>query len=93
MTSCADLRYSEGVIPCAALKARRRPVVSGSEALLGSGGLVLDDFAGDGWARVQSEQWRVRSAVPLKRGQPVRVTGREGLVLTVVPTDTNEKGA
>ena len=77
----------------AALKARRRPVVSGSEALVGSGGLVLDDFAGDGWARVQSEQWRVRSAVPLKRGQPVRVTGRDGLVLTVVPADTNEKGA
>jgi len=75
----------------AALKARRRPVVSGSEALLGSGGLVLDDFASDGWARVQSEQWRVRSAVPLKRGQTVRVTGRDGLVLTVVPADTPEK--
>jgi len=77
----------------AALKARRRPVVSGSEAIVGSGGLVLDDFAGDGWARVQSEQWRVRSAAPLKRGQPVRVTGRDGLVLTVVPADTPDKGA
>ena len=77
----------------AALKARRRPVVTGSEGLVGSGGLVLDDFAGDGWARVQSEQWRVRSAVPLKRGQSVRVTGRDGLVLTVVPADSPEKGA
>jgi membrane-bound serine protease (ClpP class) len=77
----------------AALKARRRPVVTGSEGLVGSGGMVLDDFAGDGWARVQSEQWRVRSAVPLKRGQSVRVTGRDGLVLTVVPADSPEKGA
>jgi membrane-bound serine protease (ClpP class) len=77
----------------AALKARRRPVVTGSEGLVGSGGMVLDDFAGDGWARVQSEQWRIRSAVPLKRGQSVRVTGRDGLVLTVVPADSPEKGA
>jgi membrane-bound serine protease (ClpP class) len=39
---------------------------------------------------VHSEQWRVRSAVPLRQGQAVRVTARHGLVLTVVPI--NEKG-
>ncbi len=77
----------------AALKARRRPVVSGSEELTGSGGLVLEDFDGEGWARVHSEQWRVRSAAPLVRGQHVRVTGRDGLVLTVVPDDSPGKGA
>ena len=76
----------------AALKARRRPVVSGGEQLLGSSGLVLDDFHDEGWARVHSEQWRVRSAVPLKRGQAVRVTGRDGLVLTVAPADEPVKG-
>jgi membrane-bound serine protease (ClpP class) len=76
----------------AALKARRRPVVSGSEELLGSTGLVLDDLTGEGWARVHSEQWRVRSAVPLKRGQVVRVTGRDGLVLTVAPQGESTKG-
>jgi membrane-bound serine protease (ClpP class) len=77
----------------AAIKARQRPVVSGSEELAGSGGLVLEDFEGEGWARIHSEQWRVRSAAPLARGQRVRVTGRDGLVLTVVPDDSTAKGA
>ena len=76
----------------AALKARRRPVVSGSEELVGSAGLVLDDLTDEGWARVHSEQWRVKSAVPLKRGQAVRVTGRDGLILTVAPADEPAKG-
>ncbi|MFC3106963.1 nodulation protein NfeD [Undibacterium arcticum] len=72
------------------LKARRRPVVSGQEALLGSAGLMLstlqpDVADGEGWARVHSEQWRVRSTVPLQQGQPVRVIARNGLVLMVVP--------
>jgi membrane-bound serine protease (ClpP class) len=49
--------------------------------------VVLDDADTEGWARVHSEQWRVQSRVPLKRGQTVRVTGRDGLVLTVAPMD------
>ena len=76
----------------AALKARRRPVVSGSEELVGSSGLVLHDLDNEGWARVHSEQWRVRSDVPLKRGQAVRVTGRNGLVLDVTPQGESTKG-
>jgi membrane-bound serine protease (ClpP class) len=68
-----------------ALKARRRPVVSGSEELIGSVGVVQDDLEREGWARVHSEQWRVVSAVPLKAGQSVRVVDRDGLVLRVAP--------
>ena len=70
-----------------AVKARRRPVVSGSEQLIGSLGVVEDDIEREGWARVHSEQWRVVSPVPLKRGQTVRVVTREGLVLTVAPVE------
>jgi membrane-bound serine protease (ClpP class) len=78
-----------------ALRARRRPIVSGHEELIGSVGVVLDDAETEGWARIHSEQWWVRSAVPLKRGQDVRVTGRSGLVLTVAPLEraAQEEGA
>lgn len=67
-----------------ALKARRRPVVSGREELIGSAGEVLEDFEQEGWARVHSETWRVRAAMPLKAGQRVRIAAMDGLVLDVV---------
>src|SRR5256885_3259252 len=64
------------LVAAVALKARRRPIVSGHEALIGSIGVALDDIEPEGWARVHGEQWRVRSSVPVKRGQRVRVTSR-----------------
>lgn len=69
------------------LRARKRPVVSGADTMVGSTGVVIDDFDLDGWASVHGEQWRVHSNAPLSRGQPVRVTGRRGLVLDVIATD------
>ena len=68
-----------------ALRARRRPVVSGRETLIGSIGEVLEDFDGEGWARVQGETWRVKSPAPLKAGQRVSVAAMDGLVLKVEP--------
>jgi membrane-bound serine protease (ClpP class) len=67
------------------VKGRRRPVVSGREAMIGSSGEVLEDCEGEGWARVHGETWRVKSTEPLKRGQRVRVAAIEGLVLNVIP--------
>ena len=75
------------LVASVAVKARRRPIVTGSEELIGSVGIVLDDVDTEGWARVHSEQWRVQSAEPLKRGQAIRVTARNGLILTVAPLD------
>jgi membrane-bound serine protease (ClpP class) len=66
-----------------AWKTRGRPVVSGSEQLIGATGEVLDADAGELWVRVLGERWRARSAVPLAPGQRVRVTARDGLVLQV----------
>jgi len=68
-----------------AMKARRRPIVTGDDELIGSIGVALEDAEAEGWARVHSEQWRVRSPVPLKRGQSVRVVARTDLVLSVQP--------
>jgi membrane-bound serine protease (ClpP class) len=73
-----------------ALKVRRRPVVSGREALLGASGEVIEAAAGGGWARVHGERWRVRSAAPLHEGESVRVIGMKGLELDVVP-EPNER--
>ena len=73
-----------------ALKARRRPVVSGSEELIGSLGEVLEDFDGkDGWARMHGETWRIRSKQPLGQGQRVRVVHMNGLTLDVEPEEVH----
>jgi len=69
------------------LRARRRPVVSGGDTLVGSAGIVLEDCHGEGWAEVGGERWRIRGAHALARGQRVRVTGRDGLVLDVAPDE------
>jgi membrane-bound serine protease (ClpP class) len=80
-------------VAAVALMARRRPVVTGSEELIGSTGEMLDDAQADGWARVHSESWRVQTPLPLKRGQHVRVTARNDLVLTVEPVNETNKGS
>ena len=66
-------------------KSRKRPVVTGREQLIGASAEAMEDFTTEGWARVLGEQWRVRSAVPVRRGQHLRVTAMQGLVLDVVP--------
>ncbi|HUN68238.1 MAG TPA: nodulation protein NfeD [Burkholderiales bacterium] len=67
------------------LRARRRPVVTGPEQLVGAPGEALEDLQGEGWARVHGERWRVRCVVPLKRGGKLRVTAINGLILDAVP--------
>jgi len=71
-----------------AVRARKQPVVSGREEMIGAQGEVIEDLAQDGWALIHSENWKVRSTVPLKRGQKVRVTAIDGLVLEVAPERT-----
>ncbi len=68
-----------------AVQARRRLVVTGPEEILRCHGIVLASFAGAGWAQVHGEIWQVKSAVPLRAGQGVRVVHRDGLMLDVEP--------
>lgn len=75
-----------------ALKTRRRAVVIGSNELIGAVAEVVADATGEGWARVHSENWRVVSNTPLRRGQKVRVIARNGLVLEVAPIANHGKG-
>jgi membrane-bound serine protease (ClpP class) len=73
------------------LKSRKRPVVSGREELIGSTGVVLEDFEREGWARIHGETWRIVSAAPLKAGRRVRVAAMNGLLLDVLP-ESSEGG-
>lgn len=74
-----------------ALSARRRPVVSGSEEMIGAVGEALEDFADRGFVHVHGELWRALSARPVVRGQAVRVVQMEGLTLRVEPLEMNVK--
>lgn len=70
-----------------ALRARRRPVVSGAEAMLGSTAEALDDFEGRGWVLAAGERWQARGT--MKRGERARITAVDGLTLVV---QTERKG-
>ncbi|HYL24187.1 MAG TPA: nodulation protein NfeD [Burkholderiales bacterium] len=65
------------------VRSHQRPVVSGREHMIGAAGEALEDFDGEGWARVHGESWRVRAPGPVRRGERLRVTAMQGLVLTV----------
>jgi membrane-bound serine protease (ClpP class) len=66
-----------------ALRARRRPVVSGSEAMVGGTAEALDDFEGRGWVLAFGERWQARGT--MKRGERARITAVDGLTLVVQP--------
>ena len=69
----------------ALFQSRKRPVVSGSEHLIGAEGTVLEDFEGTGQIRVFGEIWKASSPVPLTRNQKVRIVSVQGLILNVNP--------
>ncbi len=70
-----------------ALRARRRPVVSGREEMAGVVGTIVAVDADGTWAEVHGERWRVRSDAPLAVGDRIRVTAVDGLTLVAVKKD------
>ena len=72
-----------------AIRARRQPVVSGVEELIGGLATVMNDFKQEGMVTIHSESWQARSNVPLHKGQQVRVTAISGLTLQVEPLDSS----
>ncbi|WP_136473945.1 nodulation protein NfeD [Pseudomonas sp. DG56-2] len=70
----------------AAIKARKRALVSGDAGLIGSLATVMavndsDPFIGS--VQAQGEQWQAQSQTPLQVGQHVRVISRKGVLLDV----------
>lgn len=72
-----------------AMRARRRPVVSGLEELIGSEAIVIEDFDGTGKVNLHSEVWNAVGNLPLQKGQAVKVTAIKGLTLRVEPLITS----
>jgi membrane-bound serine protease (ClpP class) len=67
------------------LRSRKRPVVTGSEALIGASGEAVSWQDGEGRVRVKGEIWLARADAPLAVGAHVKVLDRDGLVLRVQP--------
>ena len=79
-----------------AVRARRRPVVSGVASLVGADGEMLDDATETGWASIRGETWQVTTAAHVARGQKVRVVAVDGVSLRVAPwaaQESNLRGA
>lgn len=74
-----------------ALMSRRRAVVTGREQMLGSQGNVENWSGSGGQVFIHGEYWNAVASEPLTPGSRVRVTGIEGLTLTVGPA-VSDKG-
>ena len=68
-----------------ALKARRRPVVSGMEEMVGGIATVIEAFDQQGKVAIHSETWNAHSHTALHKDQQVKVTAIKGLTLEVEP--------
>jgi len=68
-----------------AVRARRRPVVSGAEGLTREVAEAVEDFERQGLVRVHGELWTAVSSEPVRTGQRLKVRGVDGLVIQVEP--------
>ncbi len=76
------------------VRARRRPVVTGREELLGAAAEVIEvkEVGGrEGRVRVHGESWTARSERALVPGQRVRIAQVDGLTLVVEPLEQPAK--
>ena len=72
-----------------AAKSRFRPVVSGVEQLVGLDAEAVEAFTGNGQVMVHGEIWNATAQGPVVKGQRLKVTGVDGLTLSVDPLDSN----
>ena len=73
------------LVLAALLRSRKRPVVTGNQALIGAPGEAVSWQGGEGRVRVQGEIWLARADTPLAAGARIKVLDRDGLVLRVQP--------
>jgi membrane-bound serine protease (ClpP class) len=80
------------VVPVA-LRARRLPVVSGVDRVLGRKGIVVTDLNPEGAVHVGGELWTAKSTSgPILEGERIRVVEVDGLRLKVEPIGADKVG-
>ena len=62
---------------------RRKKVVTGAEEMIGITGEAMEDFTEKGRVWVHGESWQAQSTAPVKKGQKIEVTAKDGLLLKV----------
>jgi membrane-bound serine protease (ClpP class) len=65
------------------VQAQRRTPATGAPGMIGAQGVADTDLEPGGWVLVMGERWRAVAEAPLRRGEPVLVTGLEGLTVRV----------
>jgi membrane-bound serine protease (ClpP class) len=76
-----------------ALRAMKKPIITGRESLAGRDGYVVTRLAPNGVVQVAGEQWSASLEAgerPLKAGEKVKVVRVEGVRLIVKPLEENE---
>ena len=68
-----------------ASRSMRRPVATGTQAMIGESAEVVADFTGKGKVRYGGELWNARSDAALRAGDLARIVRVEGLTLWVEP--------
>ncbi|MDJ0949145.1 MAG: nodulation protein NfeD [Alphaproteobacteria bacterium] len=86
----SSLAFSMIVIAMA-VKARRRPVVTGRREMIGSKGQVLEWSGRTGRVRTHGEIWQASAHTPLEPGQEIRVASLEELTLVVEPVPKKDE--
>jgi membrane-bound serine protease (ClpP class) len=75
-----------GAVVYKVAQARRMKVKAGPEQLMGKIGTTISELAPRGEVKVEGQIWRAETLEgAIKRGEPVEVVGREGLILRVKP--------
>ena len=62
---------------------RRKKVATGAEEMIGITGEAMGDFTEQGRVWVHGESWQAQSSAPVKKGQKIQVTAKDGLLLKV----------
>ncbi|MBK1727295.1 NfeD family protein [Halorhodospira neutriphila] len=84
--TAASLLVFTGVAMMAA-RAWRRPRLGGADELIGAEAYAEEAFSGHGHVHYAGERWNAVAERPIRSGQRVRITSKEGLTLRVEPDE------